>query len=133
MWSTRSPPGCGPGRRSWPSRRARRGALAYGEFRPAMFQAAVDAGRPVQPLRLTYHHRDGAPSTVAAFVGDDTCGSPVRRIVRARLTVVHVEVASLELPGTDRRDLAARCAQAVRPDHPGVPHIAPLPLGRASA
>ncbi len=27
--------------------------LAYGQFRPAMFQAAVDAGRPVQPLRLT--------------------------------------------------------------------------------
>ena len=26
--------------------------LAYGPFRPAMFQAAVDAGRPVQPLRL---------------------------------------------------------------------------------
>ncbi|HNM94912.1 MAG TPA: lysophospholipid acyltransferase family protein [Mycobacterium sp.] len=109
--------------------------LAYGEFRPAMFQAAVDAGRPVQPLRLTYHHRDGAPSTVAAFVGDDTLWQSVRRIVRARLTVVHVEVASLELPGTDRRDLAARCAQAVRPDHhtPVFPHIAPLPLGRASA
>ena len=35
--------------------------LAYGPFRPAMFQAAVDAGRPVQPLRLTYHHRDGQP------------------------------------------------------------------------
>jgi 1-acyl-sn-glycerol-3-phosphate acyltransferase len=33
--------------------------LGYGPFRPAMFQAAVDAGRPVQPLRLTYHHRDG--------------------------------------------------------------------------
>ena len=37
--------------------------LAYGPFRRAMFQAAVDAGRPVQPLRLNYHHRDGKPST----------------------------------------------------------------------
>jgi len=88
--------------------------LAYGEFRPAMFQAAVDAGRPVQPLRLTYHHRDGRPSTVAAFVGDDSLWQSLRRIVRARLTVVHVEVASLQLPGTDRRDLAARCEVAVR-------------------
>ena len=72
---------------------------------------------------------------MAAFVGDDTLWQSVRRIVRARLTVVHVEVASLELPGNDRRDLAARCAQAVRPDHhtPVFPHIAPLPLGRASA
>ncbi|MEQ0660347.1 lysophospholipid acyltransferase family protein, partial [Mycobacterium tuberculosis] len=30
-----------------------------GAFYPAMFQAAIDAGRPVQPLRLTYHHVDG--------------------------------------------------------------------------
>ncbi len=33
--------------------------LASGPFYPAMFQAAVDTGRPVQPLRLRYHHRDG--------------------------------------------------------------------------
>jgi 1-acyl-sn-glycerol-3-phosphate acyltransferase len=88
--------------------------LAYGQFRPAMFQAAVDAGRPVQPLRLTYHHRDGRPSTVAAFVGDDTLWQSLSRTVRARLTVVDVEVASLELPGDDRRELAGRCEVAVR-------------------
>jgi 1-acyl-sn-glycerol-3-phosphate acyltransferase len=88
--------------------------LAYGQFRPAMFQAAVDAGRPVQPLRLTYHHRDGRPSTVAAFVGDDTLWQSLSRTVRARLTVVDVEVASLELPGANRRELAARCEVAVR-------------------
>ena len=43
--------------------------LAYGQFRPAMFQAAVDAGRPVQPLRLSYHRREGQPTTIAAYVG----------------------------------------------------------------
>lgn len=88
--------------------------LAHGQFRPAMFQAAIDAGRPVQPLRLTYHHRDGQPSTVPAFIGNDTLGRSLRRLVRARLTVVHVAVGSLELPGTDRRDLSARCELAVR-------------------
>ncbi|GAY15106.1 1-acyl-sn-glycerol-3-phosphate acyltransferase [Mycobacterium sp. shizuoka-1] len=88
--------------------------LAYGQFRPAMFQAAVDTGRPVQPLRLTYHHRDGRPSTVAAFVGDDSLWQSLSRTVRARLTVVDVEVTSLELPGADRRELAARCEVAVR-------------------
>jgi len=88
--------------------------LAYGPFHPAMFQAAVDAARPVQPLRLTYHHRDGQPSTVAAFVGDDSLWQSLSRIVRTRLTVIDVEVASLELPGTDRRELAARCETAVR-------------------
>jgi 1-acyl-sn-glycerol-3-phosphate acyltransferase len=90
--------------------------LAYGRFHPAMFQAAVDAGRPVQPLRLTYHHRDGQLSTVPAFVGDDTLWESLRRTVRARLTVVHIGVAGLELPGTHRRDLAARCERAVRGD-----------------
>jgi 1-acyl-sn-glycerol-3-phosphate acyltransferase len=90
--------------------------LAYGPFRPAMFQAAVDAGRPVQPLRLSYHHRDGRPSTVAAYVGDDTLMASIRRLVTARRTVVYVQVESLQLPGTSRRDLAARCEAAVRGD-----------------
>jgi len=90
--------------------------LGYGAFRPAMFQAAVDAGRPVQPLRLTYHHRDGRPSTVAAYVGDDTLIASIRRLVTAHRTVVRVQVESLQLPGTSRRDLAARCEAAVRGD-----------------
>ena len=88
--------------------------LAYGRFRPAMFQAAVDAGRPVQPLRLTYQHRDGRPSTVAAYVGEDTLLESIRRLITTRRTVVRVQVESLQLPGTDRRDLAARCEIAVR-------------------
>lgn len=86
---------------------------AYGRFHPAMFQAAIDAARPVQPLRLTYHHRDGKHSTVPAFIGDDTLWQSLRRLVRARRTVVHVAVASLEFPGTDRRDLSARCEAAM--------------------
>ena len=88
--------------------------LGYGRFRPAMFQAAVDAGRPVQPLRLDYHHRDGSPSTVPAYIGEDTLLDSIRRLVTARRTVVHVQVQSLELPGENRRDLAARCEAAVR-------------------
>lgn len=88
--------------------------LGYGAFRPAMFQGAIDAGRPVQPLRLTYHHRDGAPSTVPAFIGDDTLLQSIRRVITARLTVCHVQVQSLQLPGADRRELAARCEAAVR-------------------
>jgi 1-acyl-sn-glycerol-3-phosphate acyltransferase len=90
--------------------------LAHGPFRPAMFQAAVDAARPVQPLRLTYHHRDGRPSTIPAFIGDDTLFGSIRRLVTARRTVVHVQVQSLQLPGADRRELALRCEAAVRGD-----------------
>ena len=79
-----------------------------------MFQAAVDAGRPVQPLRLADHLRDGRPSTVPAYIGADTlCGS-ICRLVTARRPVVHVQVESLQLARSDRRDLAARCEAAVR-------------------
>ncbi len=88
--------------------------LGYGRFRPAMFQGAIDAGRPVQPLRLTYHHRDGQPSTIPAFIGDDSLLESVRRVITARLTVCHVQVQSLQLPGDSRRDLTARCEAAVR-------------------
>ncbi|MCV7279774.1 1-acyl-sn-glycerol-3-phosphate acyltransferase [Mycolicibacterium flavescens] len=90
--------------------------LAYGRFRPAMFQAAVDAGRPVQPLRLSYHRPDGRPSTVAAYVGDDTLVDSIRRLIVARRTEVRVRVESLQLPGADRRELAARCENVVRGD-----------------
>jgi 1-acyl-sn-glycerol-3-phosphate acyltransferase len=88
--------------------------LANGPFRPALFQAAIDAGRPVQPLRLTYHHRDGRPSTAPAYVGDDTLAQSFVRLVTARRTVAHVRVEALQLPGEDRRDLSRRCETAVR-------------------
>jgi hypothetical protein len=70
----------------------------------------------VQPLRLSYHHRDGRLSTVASYIGDDTLMASIRRLVTAQRTIVHVQVESLQLSGSDRRDLAARCEAAVRGD-----------------
>jgi 1-acyl-sn-glycerol-3-phosphate acyltransferase len=97
-----------------------------GTFYPAMFQAAIDAGRPVQPLRLTYHHVDGSPSTVPAFVGDETLLGSIRRLLAVRRTLARVHVESLQLPGTDRRALAGRCQSAVgagKSRHPGHGHV----------
>ncbi|BBY29185.1 lysophospholipid acyltransferase family protein [Mycolicibacterium sediminis] len=88
--------------------------VGYGSFRPAMFQGAIDAGRPVQPLRLSYHHRDGAASTVPAFIGDDSLLTSIRRVITAQRTVAHVRVQSLQLPTGHRRDLALRCEAEVR-------------------
>jgi 1-acyl-sn-glycerol-3-phosphate acyltransferase len=96
--------------------------LASGPFYPAMFQAAVDTGRPVQPLRLRYHHRDGSVSTVPAYIGDDTLLRSIGRLLVARRTVARVYVESLQLPGADRRELARRCQAAIRTttaSHPG--------------
>jgi 1-acyl-sn-glycerol-3-phosphate acyltransferase len=87
--------------------------LACGDFYPAMFQAAIDAGRPVQPLRLTYHHVDGSVSTAPAFVGDDSLSRSVCRLLAVRRTLARLHVEALQLPGTDRRALASRCQSAV--------------------
>jgi 1-acyl-sn-glycerol-3-phosphate acyltransferase len=100
----------------------------YGPFHPAMFQAAVDTGRPVQPLRLSYHHRDGRPSTATAFLGEDSLWASLNRITRARHTVVGVEVGCLQLPGSSRRDLAARCEREVRARRYG-DHLPELAIG----
>jgi 1-acyl-sn-glycerol-3-phosphate acyltransferase len=100
----------------------------FGPFRPAMFQAAVDTGRPVQPLRLSYQHRDGRPSTATAFLGEDSLWASINRIARARHTVVCVEVQSLQLPGSSRRDLAARCEREVRGSRHG-DHLPELAIG----
>jgi 1-acyl-sn-glycerol-3-phosphate acyltransferase len=100
--------------------------VACGSFYPAMFQAAIDAGRPVQPLRLTYHHVDGSVSTAPAFVGDDTLWRSICRLLTVRRTLAHVHVESLQLPGTDRRVLARRCQSAVGvgvPQRPGRRHV----------
>lgn len=78
-----------------------------GRFRPAMFQAAIDAGAPVVPVAIAYD------STAAAFVGDDTLWSSMRRIAGLRsLTVTLILAPALRpAPGADRRILA-RAAQA---------------------
>jgi 1-acyl-sn-glycerol-3-phosphate acyltransferase len=100
--------------------------VACGSFYPAMFQAAIDTGRPVQPLRLTYHHVDGLISTAPAFVGDDTLWAAMCRLMTLRRTLAHVHVESLQLPGTDRRALARRCQSAVGvgvAQRPGQRHV----------
>jgi hypothetical protein len=53
------------------------------------------------------------PSTVTAFLGDDSLWASVKRTVGTRGTVVDLVVGSLELPGSSRRELAARCEAAV--------------------
>lgn len=88
-----------------------------GRFRPAMFQAAVDAGAPVVPVRLTFAQA-GVVSTVAAFIGDETLLASLRRVVRARdLTIslrAHAKLhpAPRAVPIHARRVLA-RAATAV--------------------
>ncbi|QKV91138.1 1-acyl-sn-glycerol-3-phosphate acyltransferase [Streptomyces sp. NA02950] len=86
-----------------------------GRFRRATFQAAIDAGAPVRPVALEYLQH-GAPTTVAAFVGEDDFGSSLRRVLRADGLTIRVRNHRPlpSVPGRDdRRTLAARAQATV--------------------
>ena len=84
-----------------------------GSFRRATFQAALDAGAPVRPVSLDYVQH-GAPTTVAAFVGEDDFGSSLRRVAGATGLTVRVRTHRplRPAPGTDDRRTLATRAQA---------------------
>ncbi|WP_431974128.1 lysophospholipid acyltransferase family protein [Micromonospora haikouensis] len=104
------------------------GCRPGGGFRPAVFQAAVDAGAPVVPVRIGYHlaapaapssglppGRAGGPTTVGAFLGAESLGRSLWRVLGARgLTVTVTATAALH-PGrdADRRRLARAAESAV--------------------
>ena len=81
---------------------------AQGTYRRAVFQAALDAGVPVQSVRIRYRLTGGTTTTAPAFVGDDTLLASLWRVVTARGLVAEVEVRAPIPPGThsDRRSLA---------------------------
>ncbi|GAA4810304.1 lysophospholipid acyltransferase family protein [Streptomyces ziwulingensis] len=85
---------------------------ARGTYRRAVFQAALDAGVPVQPVRIRYLTGERALSTTPAFVGEDTLLASLWRVASARGLVAEAHVLPVIAPGThaDRRALA-RAAQ----------------------
>ncbi|WP_306337573.1 1-acyl-sn-glycerol-3-phosphate acyltransferase [Streptomyces sp. KL118A] len=82
-----------------------------GRFRRAAFQAAADAGAPVRPVTVEYR-QGGAPSTAAAFLGEEDFTASLRRVAGARCLSVRV-TAHAPLWGTDRRMLADAARRAV--------------------
>jgi 1-acyl-sn-glycerol-3-phosphate acyltransferase len=95
---------------------------AVGPFRPAMFQAAIDAGAMVVPVTLRY----GGPA--ASFIGDETLWASVRRVLAMPRLIASISVAPAlhPEPAASRRALA-RVAQAAV----GTPVFAPAPLAVA--
>ncbi|MFP5020166.1 lysophospholipid acyltransferase family protein [Pseudonocardia phyllosphaerae] len=89
-----------------------------GDYRRAPFQAAIDAGVPVRPVTVTITTPDGRPSTAAAFVGDQTLGDTVGRVLRLPGLVCTVTVGELVEPSdpaaADRRTLARTARDRVR-------------------
>jgi 1-acyl-sn-glycerol-3-phosphate acyltransferase len=105
---------------------------AQGHFRRAVFQAALDAGVPVQPVGLHYL-TDGTASTAPAFVGSDSLLTSVWRVVSTRGLVAEVEVGEAIAPGShpDRRSLAhaAQAGVTAQPQHQDhCTSVAPSPV-----
>ncbi|GAA1841465.1 lysophospholipid acyltransferase family protein [Asanoa iriomotensis] len=92
---------------------------SVGTFRPAMFQAAIDAGATIVPVTLRY----GGPE--ASFIGDETLWASVRRVLALPKPVASVSVAPAlhPEPEASRRALA-RVAQAAV----GTPVFLPVPV-----
>ncbi|MDI1459767.1 lysophospholipid acyltransferase family protein [Catellatospora sp. KI3] len=76
-------------------------------WRSAFFQAALDAGAPVQPFTLHYDH------PAASFIGEDTLVESLRRVLAARSLRVTVTTAPPQPAFFSRRSTAA--ASALRP------------------
>lgn len=86
-------------------------SVSGGTFRRATFQAAADADAPVRPVTIHYFQH-GAPSTVAAFLGDEDFGASLRRVIGARGLTPRVTTHP-SLFGDDRRSLAAEAQKAM--------------------
>ncbi len=94
---------------------------AIGPFRPAMFQAAIEAGVPVVPVNLRFTTApDGQPATAAAFIGAETLVSSLGRVLAARDLRVRVHAGSAihADAAATRRALARLAADAVRAEWP---------------
>ncbi|GAA3443550.1 lysophospholipid acyltransferase family protein [Planomonospora venezuelensis] len=114
-----------------------------GPFRPAVFQAALDAGAPVLPVAIRYLDAYRAPETGPVFVGDDTILASIRRVAAVRRMTVEVTVLP-RVTARDRRTLAWRAESSVAsaaavPAGHGAPAV-PAPIlrdpdgaGRAAA
>jgi 1-acyl-sn-glycerol-3-phosphate acyltransferase len=93
---------------------------SVGRFRPAIFQAAVDARVPVVPVTLRFTLADGTGTTVVAFLGNDNLFASFRRVVATRGLHVSLRAhpALYPVPGASRRALA-RAAAAAAYEVPG--------------
>lgn len=103
---------------------------AYGRFRPAFFQAAVDVGADVQPLEIVYRDCSDERSTATAFVGDESIGTSMSRILRLSGIRVDVRAGERLVGAGDRRELAAAAERSVRPIENAVTGVPPMTLVR---
>ncbi|WP_018332993.1 lysophospholipid acyltransferase family protein [Actinomycetospora chiangmaiensis] len=82
-----------------------------GRFRPAAFQAALDAGAPVVPVALSYADAHGTVDATAAFVGDDDLLASLLRVAAAPRTLLTVRVLPAWTGAVPARSVAGEPAR----------------------
>lgn len=83
-------------------------------FHAALLQPAVETGRPVQPVALSYHLPDGQRCEAAAYAGDTTMGECVRAILATPRMIVRLRPERpLDSTRLDRRSLAKEARKAI--------------------
>jgi 1-acyl-sn-glycerol-3-phosphate acyltransferase len=109
-------------------------------FHANLFQAAVSASCPVQPICLMYEDAAGRQSTAPAYIGDMSLNDSLTALLRAKPLTAHLYVCDALAPGADRRLLASeaqasvsaaldrmRGASAMLSDAPALDPVAPSP------
>jgi 1-acyl-sn-glycerol-3-phosphate acyltransferase len=84
-----------------------------GRFRPAFFQAALDAAVPVCPVALRYRTDDGSATAVAGYFGGDSLRRSLGRVAAARGLILEVHLLPPVEPRGSRRELAALAEYAI--------------------
>ena len=83
-------------------------------FHSALMQPAVDTGRPVQPVALSYYDAEGRHSQAPAYAGETTMGQCLAAILACRsLTVRLRPTPPLDPKTRQRRELAQAARGAI--------------------
>jgi len=82
-------------------------------FHSNLFQAAVSAACPVQPICLMYEDANGRQSEAPAYIDDLTLPFTLNAMLRDTPLTAHLYVCDAIAPGADRRVLARQAQAAV--------------------
>ena len=110
-------------------------------FHANLLQAAISAGRPIQPVALRFSDPDHAISPLVEYTGDISLGASLCRLLWARDLQVSLAACELiESTHRERRDLAQLCQESIQrqldaegtiaPAAPSDLFLSPAPLGR---
>lgn len=90
-------------------------------FHGALLQPAVDAGRPIQPVALSYHEADGRRSLAPAYAGETTMHQCLKAVLACRRLTVRLRPTPPIDPQTRSRRELALAAQCAIADSLGLP------------